>query len=102
MLRRLALALCIGLLLMLVTHALLHPRAGNPGQFRFMHCPRCGQELGYNATLVGKQCPRCAPKNSVYVGTVEPVGAGNQVPFSMKRYLLVLSLEGVALLGVVV
>ena len=103
MLRRVALAICIGLLVMLVTHGLLLPqRTVDPSKYRFMHCSECGREMTYSAKLAGKQCAQCLSKTAHYVPTVESVGQGHHVPDSMKRYVFAMSVEGVGLLAAVV
>lgn len=100
--RILVVVLAVGGLIIAATIWRTYPRApksaGDPSQFRFMHCPEFKRESTYSAVGFEKPCMYC---DKPLVGTVESIKVtGTSNPW--KRMLAYVLAESVGLMGAVV
>jgi hypothetical protein len=99
--RRLLLAIGIGITVMAGTGWYLRPRFAQEADYKFLYCDRCHFELAYTKTLVGERCPHCQPP---IIGKLTPtrksIHDGGGKPW--KSFNIALAVEGVCFLGVIV
>jgi len=99
--RRVLLALAIGIAIMAASGWYLRPRITASGDYKFLYCEKCQFEIVYSKSLAGGRCPHCKPPE---IGKLMPakksIHEGGEKPW--RQFNIALSFEGICLLGVIV